>query len=48
MPEIINTRLMAHPLNWVIVWVVIAIAAFGWHQVQVGISSAAQSSTIPD
>jgi hypothetical protein len=30
MDSIVNTRLLAHPVNWLIVWTVLLFAGFGW------------------
>jgi hypothetical protein len=28
--EFINTRMLSHPVNWLIVWTVLLFAGFGW------------------
>jgi hypothetical protein len=28
MDDIVNFRMLSHPMNWLIVWIVLAIAAF--------------------
>ena len=30
MDKVINLRLLAHPMNWLIVWTVLAFAGFAW------------------
>jgi hypothetical protein len=30
MDKIINTRLLLHPVNWLVVWTVLLVAGFGW------------------
>jgi len=37
MDHIINLRLMAHPLNWGIVWIVVFIASFAVRELHEGI-----------
>jgi hypothetical protein len=29
--KIVNEKLLSHPLNWAIVWLMLLIAAFGGH-----------------
>lgn len=31
MDNLINKALLAHPMNWAIVWTVMLIGAYGWH-----------------
>lgn len=33
MDRIINVKLLTHPINWLIVWVVLLFAGFAWHVV---------------
>jgi hypothetical protein len=28
---VVNTRLLAHPVNWLVVWTVLAFGMFAWH-----------------
>lgn len=31
MDEFINTRMLMHPVNWLIVWTVLMFGLFAWH-----------------
>ena len=30
MDAIVNTRMLSHPVNWLLVWVIAAFGAFAW------------------
>ena len=30
MDKVINTRLLMHPVNWLVVWTVLVFAGFAW------------------
>lgn len=30
---VVNTRLLAHPVNWLFVWATLALAALGYQQI---------------
>lgn len=30
MDRVINLRMLSHPVNWFVVWVVLGFAAFAW------------------
>ena len=34
MDNIVNTRLLAHPANWLVVWTVLLFGAFAFHFIQ--------------
>ncbi len=38
MDRIVNLRLLSHPVNWLIVWTVLAIAGFAAMQVHKGLA----------
>lgn len=49
MPDLINVAMLKHPINWLIIWVVITIAGFGIREIHKGISGCGCSgSDIPD
>lgn len=31
MDKVLNLAMLKHPMNWVIVWTVLLIGAYGWH-----------------
>lgn len=31
--QLVNLRLMSHPINWVFVWIVLALASMAWKQI---------------
>jgi hypothetical protein len=33
-PDLVNLRFLAHPINWLFVWVTLLIAALAFHAVQ--------------
>lgn len=37
MPEFINFRMASHPVNWLIVWVVVTMTAFAMREVHRGL-----------
>ena len=37
--DVINTRLMTHPVNWLVVWTVLLFGAFAWHFIHARIST---------
>ena len=39
MESIINLRLMSHPLNWGIVWIVVFMASFALKEIREGIGA---------
>lgn len=47
MPEFINLKLMAHPLNWAIVWATLLIAATAYTYMHDGVMDAT-NNVIPD
>lgn len=49
MDRVINLKLLSHPMNWLIVWLVIAFAGFAWaiiheHVTGANIASAADNA----
>lgn len=46
--DLINLRLMSHPVNWLIVWVTLALACLGAHLIVKGLQDPASSSIAPD
>lgn len=44
--EVVNTRLLSHPVNWVILWITLALAAMAYHAVHR--SMVPQESIAPD
>lgn len=47
--DIINTRLLSHPINWLFVWIVAALAAMAYGIVHDRVTQdAADRSIIPD
>lgn len=40
MDKVINLKLMAHPMNWLIVWLVITFACFAWAIIHEHVSGA--------
>jgi hypothetical protein len=38
--EFINTRMLSHPVNWLIVWTVLLFAGFGWSLIHESANSA--------
>jgi hypothetical protein len=34
MENLINTRMLMHPVNWLIVWTVLMFGAFAFHYIQ--------------
>jgi len=32
MDGVVNFQMMKHPVNWAVVWIVLLIAAFAWHE----------------
>ena len=46
MEHLINLKMMTHPMNWFIVWVVLLIASFAFKEIHNGVTS--NNSAIPD
>ena len=47
--QLVNLRLLSHPLNWIFVWVILALAAMAWtHIHNAANESAVNSSLAPD
>jgi hypothetical protein len=46
--EIINLKMMMHPMNWLIVWIVLLIASFAFKEIHNGVTNAGAGSQIPD
>lgn len=43
MNGVVNFRLLAHPLNWLFVWVVLALATLAFHEITQGVKPNANS-----
>lgn len=47
--ELVNLRLMAHPLNWLFVWAVLALAILAFHFIATAVKPSENSNSIsPD
>jgi hypothetical protein len=48
MPELVNWRMASHPINWLIVWVVVTMGAFAWREIHRGMGCDCGNSDSPD
>lgn len=46
--ELLNLKLLGHPLNWVFVWIILALAGMAFHLVHDAIMHPADASISPD
>jgi hypothetical protein len=44
--RIINIPLLKHPVNWLIVWLVLLFAGFAWHLLHDAIQGSASSAQV--
>lgn len=38
MDNVINKAMLLHPMNWLVVWTVLLIGAYGWHVLHANLS----------
>lgn len=37
--DVVNLRLLSHPVNWVVVWIVLALALIGYGAIHDGLTN---------
>jgi hypothetical protein len=49
MDNVINLKMMSHPINWLLIWVALLVAGFAWKEVHQGLSDrSCGCNDIPD
>lgn len=44
--DILNLRLMSHPVNWLLVWIVVALALIAFGAIHDGLTQGGSSNTV--
>lgn len=43
--DLINLKILAHPINWLVVWTVLLFGAFAWHLINARLQSLPDSAS---